>query len=142
MKLESLNDKNLVATSTDFIDIMKALTTGQIVCCADMSFAYYMREDKTVMYVNRVFEDEATEVRFIKNVPFKIYNKPKRYGYKLCKDFECKSCPLNWLCKESIKSQLVVKTYMCLYNVLDLLTKEAPEDIKKVYLSILDKEVE
>lgn len=142
MKLESLSDKNLVATSTDFIEIMKALTTGHIVACADMSFAYYLRADKVVMYVNRVFEDEATEIRFVKNVPFKIYKPSKRYGEVLCKNIECRHCPLNWLCQQSVKSQLVVKADMCLYNVLDLLTKEAPEDLKKVYLNILDKEVE
>ena len=140
--MKPIKQENIIKTSTNFYEILKALVDGKEVIATDESFGYYLRADKTIMYKNRVVDNEATEILFKYNVPFFICEPVKTSGEMLCKNIKsCDLCPLKWLCKNTNKAQLISKSEMCLYNILDILTKDAPDAIRGEYLKLLDKEV-
>lgn len=139
--MRELKKSDIIKESTNFYEIIKALSEGKEIIAKDMSFGYYLRSDRVLMYQNRVVNMEATEFRIVKNVPFYICHPVKQWGYLQCKNVDCQVCPIKWICKNTLKSQAISKTEMCLYNVLDIITKDAPEELRDMYLKLLDKEV-
>ena len=139
--IRQFKESEVIECTNDFKKIVKAIADGYDVIAQDKSFMYFTMKDGTLGYRNRVSEMECTQLYIIKGVPFYILKPSKKAGEILCKNIECNECPIKWLCKNNIKAQVMQKSQMCLYNIADLLTKDAPDDLKSYYKELLEKEV-